>query len=60
MAWGLAEFDAEKRGYKDGLVQYSQQAKIETAKNLLSMSLSVENIAKATGLSIDEVKNLAK
>ena len=60
MAWGLAEFDAEKRGYKDGLVQYSQQAKIETAKHLLSMSLSVENIAKATGLSIDEVKNLAK
>ena len=76
MAWGLAEFDAERRGYKDGvevginqgikqgmkegISQGSQQKAIETAMNLLSMSLSVENIAKATGLEIDEVKALVK
>ena len=68
MAWGLAEFDAEQRGYKEGveegisqgIFQGSQQAKIETAKNLLSMSLSIENIAKATGLSIKEIQTLAK
>ena len=32
MAWGLAEFDAEQRGYKEGVEVGSQQAKIETAK----------------------------
>ena len=63
MAWGLAEFDAEQRGYKEGvsdgisqgIAQGEHQAKIETAKNLLAMKLSVENISKATGLSIEEV-----
>ena len=68
MAWGLTEFDAERRGYKEGveqgisqgIQQGSQQAKIETAKNLLSMSLPIENIAKATGLSIKEIQTLAK
>ena len=72
MAWGLAEFDAERRGYKEGVAvgisqgiqqgisQGSQQAKIETAKNLLTMSLSIENIAKATGLSIEDINALTK
>ena len=71
MAWGLAEFDAEQRGKKegysagvsDGIQQGLQQgiqqgeykAKIETAKNLLAMGLSIENICKATDLSIEEV-----
>ncbi len=35
-----------------------QQAKIETAKNLLSMNLSIENISKATGLSLDTINEL--
>ena len=60
MAWGLAEFDAERRGYKEGVEQGSQQKAIETAKNLLSMSLSIENIAKATGLSLKEIQDLVK
>ena len=68
MAWGLAEFDAEQRGKKegysvglsDGISQGSQQAKIETAKNLLSMSISIENISKATNLFVEEIKALAK
>ena len=71
MAWGLAEFDAEQRGYKEGvsdgisqgitqgisqgISQGEHQKAIETAKNLLAMKLSVENISKATGLSIEEV-----
>ena len=71
MAWGLAEFDAEQRGYKEGvsdgisqgisqgIAQGEHQAKIETAKNLLVMKLSVENISKATGLSIEEIKLIA-
>ena len=64
MAWGLAEFDAERRGYKEGVAvgisQGSQQKAIETAKNLLSMALSFENIAKATGLSLKEIQDLVK
>ena len=68
MAWGLAEFDAEQRGYKEGvsdgisqgIAQGEHQAKIETAKNLLAMKLSVENISKATGLSLETIENIAK
>ena len=83
MAWGLAEFDAEQRGKKEGyyagvsdgiqqgisqglqqgiqqgiskgLQQGAYEKAIETAKNLLAMGLSIENICKATGLSIEEV-----
>jgi predicted transposase/invertase (TIGR01784 family) len=62
MAWGLAEQDAEKRGYKagvtDGIMQGAEQAKIETAQNLLAMHLSLDNIAKATGLTLETIKNL--
>ena len=76
MAWGLAEFDAERRGKKEGysaglsdgisqgiqqgISQGAQQKAIETAKNLLSMSLPIENIAKATGLSLKEIQALVK
>ena len=75
MAWGLAEFDAEQRGYKEGvsdgisqgiaqgiaqgISQGEHQKAIETAKNLLAMKLSVEDISKATGLSIEEIKLIA-
>ena len=55
---GLKEGIAE--GITQGITQGSQQKAIETAKNLLTMSLSVENIAKATGLSIEEIQALAK
>ncbi|MBQ1197844.1 MAG: hypothetical protein IIX47_04495, partial [Spirochaetaceae bacterium] len=47
-------------GINDGISQGSQQAKIETAKNALKMNLSVEQIATLTGLSIEEIKSLAK
>ena len=64
MAWGLAEFDAEQRGYKegvsDGISQGEHLKAIETAKNLLAMKLSVENISKATGLSLETIENIAK
>ena len=72
MAWGLAEQDAEKRGYNagvadgisqgvaQGISQGAEQKAIETAKNLLAMKLPLDSIAKATGLTLESVQNLAK
>ena len=87
MAWGLAEQDAEKRGYKagvtdgieqgiaqgiergiaqgieqgmeQGIAQGMEQKAFETAQNLLAMDLSLDNIAKATGLSLETLEKLA-
>ena len=41
---------AEEHGLNKGIKQ--------TAKNLLSMDMKVEDISKATGLSIEEINNL--
>ena len=68
MAWGFAEFDAERRGKKedysaglsDGISQGSQQAKIETAKNMLNDNLDIHTILKYTDLSVEDIKSLAK
>ncbi len=49
-----------QQGISQGISQGEQQAKIETAKNLLSMALSFENIAKATGISLDAIQKLAE
>ena len=51
---GLAEGMAE--GEAKGRSEGSRQAKLETAKNLLNIGLSREDIAKATGLSRAEVE----
>ena len=42
------------RGFEKGI----NQNKIEIARNLLNMNMKVEDISKATGLSIEEIKNL--
>ena len=70
MAWGLAEFDAEQRGYKEGvsdgisqgisqgITQGEHKAKIETAIKFLTMGISIEQVAQGTGLSVDEIQKL--
>ena len=66
MAWGLAEFDAEQRGYKEGvsdgiaqgISQGEHQKAIETAKKFLTMGISIEQVAQGTGLPIDEIQKL--
>ena len=45
---------AEEHGLNKGISQGIKQ----TAKNLLSMNMSFEDISKATGLSIEEINNL--
>lgn len=49
---GLAE------GLEKGKAEGEHNAKLETAKNLQLMGLTIEQISKATGLSIDEIKKL--
>ena len=44
--------------FTQGISQGSRQKALETAKNLLQFGLSVENIAKATGLSQEDVEKL--
>ena len=53
---GLAE--GEARGKSLGLAEGSRQKALETARNLLVIGLSIENIAKATGLTVEEVETL--
>ena len=64
MAWGLAEFDAERRGYKvgvqDGISQGVEQAKLETARQAIVLKLPLEQIVLLTGLPLETVEELAK
>ena len=47
-------------GLAQGISQGAEQKAIETAKNLLAMKLPLDSIAKATGLSLETVQNLAE
>ena len=58
MAWGLAEFDAEQRGYKEGVSDGISQAKIETAKKFLQLGISIEQVSAGTGLSVEIINEL--
>ena len=49
---GLAE------GLEKGKEEKKNKKAIETAKNFLKMGLSIEQVAKGTGLSIEEIKLL--
>ena len=61
---GRAEGEAIglKKGRKEGLekgrIEGEMKARLETAKNLKSMNLSIEAIAAATGLTEDQVRQL--
>ena len=51
---GLAE--GKSLGLVEGEARGSHQKALETAKNLLHFGLSRENIAQATGLTVQEVE----
>ena len=48
------------QGIKQGISQGAYQEKLETAKNFLSMGLSIEQIARGTGLSQEIIQQLEK
>ena len=52
--------EAYEDGMEQGISQGSQQKAIETAKNMLKDNLDIQTILKYTGLSIEEIKSLAK
>ena len=56
------EFDwfrqGKEQGYEEGIEQGAYQNKLETAKNLLSMGLSPEQVAQGTKLPLDVVQGL--
>ena len=54
----IAFAEGIEQGIEQGFSDGSYQAKLETAKNLLGLGLSVENIAQATGLTKKEVEGL--
>ena len=54
----LGEKIGFERGRRDGVAAGSYQAKRETAKILSDMQMSLEVIAKATGLSKAEIEKL--
>ena len=50
--------EARVNGINDGISKGVSQEKISIAKNLLSMNMPIEDISKATGLSVEEINKL--
>ena len=48
-----------KEGIEKGRAEGKHEANTETAQRLLAMGLSAEQVAKATQLSLDIIKNLS-
>ena len=45
-------------GLSQGITQGAYQAKLETARNLINLGLSRDQIASVTGLSVEEIEKL--
>ena len=50
--------DAKKEGIEEGKIIGIKEKEIEIAKNLLDMKMSIEDISKATSLTIEEIEKL--
>ena len=48
-----------KEGMEEGMERGMNQKALEIAKNMLAMGLSAEQVAKATQLPLDIIKNLS-
>ena len=53
-----AKNEGISEGIKQGISQGISEEKNNVAKNLLSMNMTLEDISKATGLTIDEIKKI--
>ena len=52
--------DGLSKGLQQGISQGAYQEKLETAKNFISMGLSIEQISRGTGLSLETIQQLEK
>ena len=57
--WELTE-RAKKQGWEEGKKEGAEQKAIETANKLMSMGLTIEQVAEGTGLPLEKVQELAK
>ena len=53
-----AKSEAFEEGISLGITQGAYQKAVETAKNALSMNLTLEQVASLTGLSIETIRDL--
>ena len=52
--------DGLTKGLQQGISQGAYEKAVETAKNFLSMGLSIEQISRGTGLSLETLQQLSK
>lgn len=57
LQYNLKEY-GRKEGHREGIKSGRQESKIEIAKKLFKLKMSVEDISKVTGLSLKKVKSL--
>ena len=54
----IGKQEGRAEGREEGRAEGREEGRAEVAKNLLEMGLPVDNIAKATGMTTDEIKRL--
>ena len=59
LAMNLHDRDIRRVALAEGREQGAEQTKIETAKKLISMGLSLAQVAEGTGLPLEKVQELA-
>lgn len=50
--------EGRQEGIREGIEEGSQNKTISIAKNLLNLNISIEDISKSTGLSLEEIEHL--
>ena len=57
-AYAIGITTGREEGISIGLEQGAYQTKLETARNLITMGLSLEQVAQGTGLPLETVQRL--
>ena len=64
MTWSITMADMRHEGFEEGLEQGREQGayqnKLETAKKLIAMGLSIEQVAQGTSLPLETILELAQ
>ncbi|MCG0279064.1 MAG: transposase, partial [Thermanaeromonas sp.] len=54
------KLEGRLEGRLEGKLEGERKAKLQVAKNLLLLNVDIDTIAKATGLSLEEIESLKK